>query len=203
MRIFVTGTDTNIGKTIVCSWLCIHTGYSYYKPIQTGLVLDSDSKTLLTLAKTMIYPPVYEYNQPLSPHLAASINHDEIDVNKIRLPLDNNLIVEGAGGVLVPLNDKLLMIDLIKKFDIPTIIVASSLLGTINHTLLTIEALRSRNINILGVIMNGPLNDDNKKAIEYYAKVPVIAQIPKIVKINSKNLQNIPVPYELKNILLK
>ena len=176
MKIFITGTDTNVGKTLISSWLALHTGFSYFKPIQTGLKEGRDSSEVQRLANAKIYPESYAYNAPLSPHLAAKIEAEKIDLEKIILPQENNLIIEGAGGVLVPINDKYLMIDLIKKLGAPVIVVARTSLGTINHTLLSLEALRSRNIPIVGVIMNGEQNSQNSNAIELYGQTSILAQ---------------------------
>jgi dethiobiotin synthetase len=200
MQVFITGTDTNIGKTVVASWLCMHSGYSYFKPIQTGTIDATDSQTVQKFVNCKIYPESYSYPKPLSPHIAAKFENEIIDINKIQLPKSDKLIVEGAGGVLVPINEETLMIDLIKKFNIPTIIVSSSRLGTINHTLLTIEALKARNINILGVIMTGELNKSTCTTIEYYSNVEILAQIPFLNRINNKELNKIQLSRQLKNI---
>lgn len=196
MKVFVTGTDTNIGKTIVSSWLCMRNNCSYFKPIQTGTLEGMDSKTVQTLSGCKIHKEVYAFPESVSPHLAAKLNGETIDLNKIVLPGSNNLIVEGAGGVLVPINESQLMLDLIKKLELPVIVVSSYKLGTINHTLLTLEVLRSRNIPILGVIMNHTtppvsIMEENKNAIAYYGKTKIIAQLPYISKITRQKLQNV------------
>jgi len=201
MNIFITGTGTNVGKTLICSWLCLHTNYSYFKPIQTGAYDDTDSRIVCNLSSAKIYNETYIFKNPLSPHLAALLEDEEIDITKIQLPSDKNLIVEGAGGVLVPINKQYLMVDLIKRFDIPTIIVAVSQLGTINHTLLSLEALRSRSISILGVILTGKLDQSIADTIEFYGKVKVLAQIPYLSSINKKTLSEIPFSANLKQIL--
>jgi dethiobiotin synthetase len=128
------------------------------------------------------------------------LEQQEIDINKIKLPETPHLIVEGAGGLMVPINQKYLMIDLIKKFSIPVILVASSKLGTINHTLLSLEALRRRNIQLLGVIMSGELNTHNRNAIEYYGATQVLANLPFLAKINQKSLLQTELPSYLKQL---
>ncbi|XGA08047.1 MAG: dethiobiotin synthase [Wolbachia endosymbiont of Xenopsylla cheopis] len=197
MQIFITGTDTNVGKTLISSWICLHTGYSYFKPIQTGADKDSD----VVIANSNIYEESYIYKSPLSPHLAASLENDSIDISRINLPKERNLIVEGAGGILVPINETTFMIDLIKKLNIPVILVARSTLGTINHTLLSLEALRARSVSILGVILNGPHNQDNIKAIEFYGKVQILASVPKLQEVSKKSLMQLPLPDCLKIII--
>ncbi|WP_168464637.1 dethiobiotin synthase [Wolbachia endosymbiont of Ctenocephalides felis wCfeT] len=200
MQIFVTGTDTDVGKTIISSWLCLHTGYSYFKPIQTGSVLGTDSHQVSDLVSTEVYKEDFVYKEPLSPHLAASLENCSIDIDKISLPKTHELIIEGAGGILVPISRDKFIIDLIKKFNVPTILVARSVLGTINHTLLSLEALRARNISILGVILNGPPNQDNLEAIEFYGRVQVLASVPKLQRINRESLMQIPLSNQLKTI---
>lgn len=200
MKIFVTGTDTDVGKTIISSWLCLHTGYAYFKPIQTGATLGTDSCAVSKLTGTNVYKEDFIFKEPLSPHLAASIENRKIDIEKIHLPKVKNLIIEGAGGVLVPINENIFMVDLIKKCATPVILVARSTLGTINHTLLSLEALRARNISILGIILNGPYNQDNLQAIELYGKVQVLASIPKIQHITKKHLMQIPFSVQLQTI---
>ncbi len=202
MQIFITGTDTNIGKTLVASWICLHTGYGYFKPIQTGTLEISDTQQVLLLAKDIIvYKEIYSYQQAVSPHLAAKLNNTIIDLSIIKLPKVENLIIEGAGGLLVPINKDQLMIDLIKQLSVPVILVARSTIGTINHTLLSLEALCFRHINILGVILVGEIDQDNCDAIEFYSKTKVLAQIPILNSINTESLLNIPLTYNLQQIL--
>ena len=202
MKIFITGTGTNVGKTVISGWLLTHLKhYHYWKPIQSGTIKGSDIDFIKTVISN-IFEPTYSFPESLSPHLAAKINNIKIDINHIirSIPNKKNLIIEGAGGVFVPLNDDFMMIDLIKILNIPVIIVANSGLGTINHTCLTVEALKNRNIEILGIIMNGIKNEDNKKAIEYYGKVQVLDEIEIFDKNNwyksflgkklNKNLKN-------------
>lgn len=200
MQVFITGTDTNIGKTLISSWLCLHTGYEYFKPIQTGGYEHTDSRTISHITDNKIHKEVYLYQEPLSPHLAAMLENEEIDISKIKLPKTKDLIVEGAGGLLVPINRNYLMIDLIKLFSIPVILVASSELGTINHTLLSLEALRSRDIEILGCIVSGKLNQYNCDAIEYYGATKILIQFPYLSEINKEILSKIPLTQDLQQI---
>jgi dethiobiotin synthetase len=198
MRIFITGTDTNVGKTTVSSWLASYYNFNYWKPIQSGEDNGlSDTEFLKKVCHNNqnieIFDPIYSFKEPLSPHLAAKINKEEIDLSKIIhcKPKKEKLLIEGAGGIFTPLNEKFLMIDLIEIFEIPTIIIARSSIGTINHTLLTIEALRERNIKILGVIMNGEKNFENKKAIEFYGKTKVLFEFPKLNGEINLQIQNL------------
>lgn len=191
MQVFISGTDTNIGKTIISAWLCLHTKYAYFKPIQTGYLEELDSKVISNLSPDIkIYPGIYLYKAPVSPHLAAILENQEIDIAKIKLPNHKNLIIEGAGGLLVPLNKKYFIIDLIFYLNIPVILVASSRLGTINHTLLSLAELKRRNINTLGVIINGEPNQDIVDTIEYYGNIKVLAQFSLINGLIDKGILN-------------
>jgi len=201
MKVFITGTDTNVGKTLISSWIALHAGFSYFKPIQTGTRYGSDSFEVQKLSDTKIYPESYAYKEPLSPHLAANLENDMIDIEKIVLPPSRNLIIEGAGGVLVPINDTHLMIDLIKKLGAPVILVSRTTLGTINHTLLSLEALRSQNIPVLGVIMNGEKNPQNSNSIELYGRTSVLAEFPKLDSVSMNTLKSVALPQKLKQIL--
>lgn len=204
MQIFISGTGTDIGKTLVCSWICLHTKYAYFKPIQSGSAegTDTDTETVKKLSDTVTYKEAYSYEPPVSPHLAARLAGDRINIDEIKLPNQANLIVEGSGGVLVPINENTLVVDLIMLWDLPVIVVASTRLGTINHTLLTIEALRSRGIDILGIIMSGETNEENSKAIEFYGNVEILAEIPLLKTITRETLEQIPLTKKLTDILL-
>jgi dethiobiotin synthetase len=187
MKIFITGTDTNVGKTIVSSWLSYHYNFHYWKPIQSGDdngISDTEfMRKICNLNENIkIFDPIYSFPDHLSPHIAAKINNESIDLSKIinSSPNEKKLLIEGAGGVFVPINEKFLMIDLMEVLEAPVIIVARSGLGTINHTILTLEALRERRIKVLGVILNGEKNIENKKAIEFYGKIKVIFEFPKL-----------------------
>lgn len=200
MRVFLTGTDTDVGKTTICSWLCLHTNYAYFKPIQTGNMSLVDKVTVKNLSGVKIYDEIYSFTRPFSPHLAARLDNHYINLKNIILPEESNLIVEGAGGLLVPLNDTALMIDLIKAMNLPVILVARSSLGTINHTLLSLEALNRRNIKVLGVILNGSYNKENKEAIEFYGQTHVLASFPRIKDVSTSTLKNVEFNDKLKAI---
>lgn len=201
MNIFISGTDTNIGKTLISSWLCMHGQYDYFKPIQTGCIEDRDSQTVFNLSGVCIHPESYLLKNPLSPHLAAQIENINIDLNHIHLPKAKRLIVEGAGGLMVPINDKAMMIDLIVQFKLPVILIASTRIGTINHTLLSIEALRTKQIPLLGVVMSGQPNQDNAYAIQQYGQCELLAQFPLIKDISSNTLRQIPLTKALHDIM--
>ncbi len=191
---FVTGTDTGVGKTVISAALTLGLGACYWKPVQSGTKeddgIDAETVARLTgLPRERIFPSPYAFREPVSPHLAARLEGAEIRLSELTPPPVRPLVVEGAGGILVPLSGHHLMIDLIQQLEIPVLVVARSTLGTINHTLLTLEALRSRAIPIAGVILNGPLNPENRAAIEAHGKVPVLAEVPTLSALNQASLQ--------------
>ncbi|WP_421780548.1 dethiobiotin synthase [Kiloniella litopenaei] len=192
--LFVTGTDTEVGKTFVSAALVKSLSASYWKPVQTGPDQDHDTpeiQRLTGITDQSIYPCSYSFPDPLSPHEAARRVGQAINLDNINLPAiskDEFLIVEGAGGALVPLNDQFMMTDLMVKVNLPVVIVARSGLGTINHTLLTIEALKGRGLTLAGVIMNGPENKGNREAIEEYGKVPVVAELPRCERVTAETI---------------
>ena len=185
-RVFVTGTDTDIGKTLVAALLTAGLNAVYWKPVQSGTIQDSDTdmvRKLTGLSDTHFPAPAYELQAPLSPHLAAARENITLDPDTLQLPVHkdtDSLVVEGAGGLMVPLNETRLMIDLIKHLGLPVILVASNRLGTINQTLLSLEALTTRNIPVAGVILNRGVNADHAASIEHFGRVRVLAQIPEL-----------------------
>ncbi len=198
--IFVTGTDTGIGKTIVSAALVCalreNENACYWKPVQTGIEEDDDTETVRNLAncaENEILDKGFRLEKPLSPHLSARLANVEITIEKIFGFSENDerfWIVEGAGGILVPLNERELMIDLIKALNLPVLIVARSGLGTINHTLLTLAALRNQGLEIFGVMMNGEPNVENREAIEHFGRTRVLAQMPKFENIDFETLND-------------
>ncbi len=195
--VFVTGTDTDVGKTVVAAWLASNWQAEYWKPVQSGMVDGSDSACVAALAPgTVIHPSAYTLQAPLSPHEAARHENLRIELAAITPPATTApLVVEGAGGVLVPLNDTELMIDLIAHLGLPALVVARSTLGTINHTLLTLEALARRSLPVLGVVLNGPPSPANHQAIERFGGgVRVLAELPHLAAVNSAFLNGLPPP---------
>lgn len=190
--LFVTGTDTHVGKTVAAAWLTLHLGGCYWKPVQAGLQGETDTEFVRRLTGAEALPEAWRLPDPLSPHEAARRAGATIDLSKIVVPpVSGPFVVEGAGGLLVPLNDHALVIDLIALLGFPVILVSRSSLGTINHTLLSLEALRRRNIAIAGVVMNGPRNAHNRAAIERYGQVRVIVELPPLQPLNRTALLGI------------
>lgn len=168
MKYFITGIGTDVGKTIASAIITEALEADYWKPIQAGDLDNSDShkvKKYISNAKTVFHDNSYALNTPASPHLAANIDNVVINVENIKVPkTKNNLVIEGAGGLFVPLNEKDTIVDLIQP-DYKVIVVSRHYLGSINHTLLTIEALKNRNISIAGIIFNGDENSATEEII--------------------------------------
>ncbi len=162
MKIFITGIGTDVGKTVASAIVTEALEADYWKPIQAGDLDNSDShkvRALVSNTKSVFHPNAYALNTPASPHLAAAKDGVRIDLNKIvETKIENHLVIEGAGGILVPLNETECVVDLIQK-DHKVIVVSRHYLGSINHTLLTIEALGNRKIKVAGIIFSG---DENK-----------------------------------------
>ena len=179
-KLFITGISTDVGKTIASAIITEALEADYWKPIQAGDLDHSDShfiKSNIKRQKSKIFPNAYQLNTPASPHLAAELDGITIDLKNIIEPKTNNhLVIEGAGGVLVPLNSSNFVIDLIQP-DYKVIVVSRHYLGSINHTLLTIEALKNRKINIAGIIFNGNENRPTETIILNTTQLKCIGRI--------------------------
>lgn len=180
MKIFVTGIGTDVGKTIASAIITEALEADYWKPIQAGDLAASDShkiQSYISNRKTVIHPNSYQLQTPASPHLAAELDGITIDLKKIIEPqTTNHLVIEGAGGLFVPLNDNDCIIDLIQP-DYKVIIISRHYLGSINHTLLTIEALQNRNINVAGIIFNGNENKASEAIILHKTGIQCLGRI--------------------------
>jgi len=181
LRIFVAGIGTGVGKTLTSAILCEALGADYWKPIQSGTIESCDSETvrgLLSNSQSRVHPETYRLSAPLSPHAAAAAEGLTIDPEKIILPVTtNSLVVEGAGGVMTPVTSEFLLIDLIERLGCEVVLVSRNYLGSINHTLLTYEALERRRIPILGLIFNGVLNSASESLIREYTELSMIGRI--------------------------
>ena len=186
------GTDTDIGKTLISSFFVRGLGSFYWKPIQSGIGIETDSEAVYRLSKISkkkILKEAYIFNEPVSPHWAAEIDQKIIKRESLTLPeVNGSLIVETAGGLMVPLTRDFLQIDQIKHWDLPVILVCRSSLGTLNHTLLSIEALKKRKIKILALIINGKKHLDNPKTLSEFSGLPIIAEFPYLKNIEIKEL---------------
>ena len=192
-KIFVTGIGTDVGKTVVSAIIVEALKADYWKPVQSGTYYTTDSekiKLLTSYTQTVIHPEAYRLKEHKSPHEAAEAEGVHIDMAKINLPQTNNtLVIEGAGGVMVPLNGKEFIIDLIQKFEAETIVVIQNYLGSINHSLLTIDALKHRGVKIIGLVFNGPPHEPSKEIILNYSKLPFITWIAKESEMNKSVIE--------------
>ena len=198
MNYFVTAIDTDSGKTLASAIMCEALEADYWKPVQAGLPRDSQTvKSLISNTRTTVHPEAFLLKTPASPHASAKRDGVTINLHDLKLPeTPQDMIIEGAGGCLVPLNDQDLVIDMITHFKAEVILVADLYLGSINHTLLTVEALRSRNIPIKGIIFNGESNIESERIILLRSGLPCLLRIdterhihPGIVKQYAKVLK--------------
>ena len=189
----ICGTDTDVGKTVVSALVVQGLGATYWKPVQSGVEGGGDSgrlQALLQLPAERLLPEAYRLQTPVSPHWAAELEGITIDPARLALPaVAGALVVETAGGLLVPLRRDWLQIDQLAAWRLPVLLVARSGLGTLNHTLLSLEALRQRSIPVLGLVLNGPLHPDNPRTLEAFGGVPVLAQLPPLEPLTASALQ--------------
>ena len=186
-QFFITGISTDVGKTIVSAIVAESLKATYWKPIQAGDLHQLDSDTVASLTNNVeILPEGMTLSQPMSPHAAAQIDEVVIELDDFELPdVNGNFVVEGAGGLMVPLNDDgLMIVDLMEEFALPTILVSRHYLGSINHTLLSIEELHNRGVEIEGIIFVGDENPDTENVILNYSNLRMIARIPEVDKID-------------------
>ena len=206
---FVSGTDTNIGKTIVSAILVKKLNASYHKPIQCGTnsFNEKDSDVIKRICRDCsIIRETYFLKNPLSPNIASKIENKKIDLKKILDIKKNNIkqkiIIEGAGGLQVPINNKFLMSDLISKFNLPLILVCRTQLGTINHTLLSLEILKIKNIHLHGLVFVGDENLEAIETIKFFGKkilktnVNVLARLPIAKKFGKKEVDKYQIYFE-------
>jgi dethiobiotin synthase len=197
--LFVTGTDTGVGKTAVAAAI-MHRyrdvgGLKYWKPIQTGIEQDDDTAVVQSLGcpESELFAPGIRLHRPLAPYLSAELSGTRISIADLGAsiadePESARWVAEGAGGALVPINDKDFMVDLMTHLGMPVLVVTRTSLGTINHTLMTLEVLRNRTLNVAGVVMVGESNPNNREAIERWGEVPVVAEMPLFPKLNARTL---------------
>jgi len=193
--LFVTGTDTGVGKTLLSALLVAALDRKYWKPVQTGASEGTDRDTVMRwggVSKDSTFPETYIFDPPVSPHLAAEQQGTTIDLARIQRPATpHSLIIEGAGGVFVPLNDHAFMLDLMRALEAPIVVAGRTALGTINHTLLTVAAIRNAELDLRGVVMLGKENAENRRAIERFGNVPVVGVVPWLEKIDRASLLSV------------
>lgn len=181
MNLIIAGIGTEVGKTVVSAIIVEALQADYWKPVQSGALEDSDTETVRTLIsnlRTHFHPEAYRLREPLSPHAAAEIDGVTIELEKLTLPkTDNNLVIELAGGLLVPLNNQDLTIDWVQQTGLPIVLVSRNYLGSINHTLLSVEACQSRHIPILGIVFNGPKVAASETIILRKTQLPCLGRV--------------------------
>lgn len=198
MNLFITGIGTNVGKTVVSAILTEALQADYWKPIQSGTIEGKDSETIKSLisnSKTVFHPEAYLLKQPLSPHFAAKLENVEIVLNQINLPVrlrgieaNKNLVIEGAGGLLVPINKSEYVIDIAKKMDCEIVLVISNYLGCINHALLSIDYLIRNNFKIYALVFNGSFEAEVKEAIIGYSSQLKNIDIPTLQSLTKNSI---------------
>jgi len=194
-RLVIVGTDTDVGKTVVSALVVQGLGATYWKPVQSGLEEGGDSgrvQRLLDLPPERVLPEAYRFQAPVSPHWAAEREGVQIDRQTLELPtlerVPGPLVVETAGGLLVPLRRDWLQIEQLAHWRLPVLLVARSGLGTLNHTLLSLEALERRSIPVLGLVLNGPLHADNPGTLSERGGVPVLLELPPLDRLDAAAL---------------
>ncbi|MGY3614485.1 dethiobiotin synthase [Bradyrhizobium sp. USDA 10063] len=194
VRIVVTGTDTGIGKTVFAAGLAGFLGAKYWKPVQAGLDGETDSQLVARLgglSYDRVVPERYRLRTPASPHLAAEIDGVAIDTKLLHVPDTGRfpLVIEGAGGLMVPLSRSTLYIDIFARWQLPVLLCARTTLGTINHSLLSIEALRHRGIDILGIAFIGDENIDTETMICRIGRIRKLGRLPWLAPLSADALQ--------------
>lgn len=187
--VIVTGTDTGVGKTVFAAGLTATLGATYWKPVQSGLEDATDSQIVANLSGRPVLPETYLLNLPASPHLSAEDMGVEIDLDQLSLPqISGSLVVEGAGGVMVPLNRKAYYLDLMARWQAPVILVARTALGTINHTTLSLMALRDAGCPVVGVAFVGAAEPEVEETIVQMSRVAHLGRLDMIDELNPESL---------------
>lgn len=192
-KIIVAGSGTDVGKTVVSAILTTLMEGDYWKPVECGRGEDSDTATMKKLIDTSrhrIYPPAYSFQTALSPHQAARLENISINLDCIVPPLTTRtLIIESVGGIFVPFSTKTLSLDLFRSWESTWIIVSKNYLGSINHTLLTLDALQRQNISVMGLIFNGVANPDSEAAILEFSQLPLLGRLLPEANLNAQTIQ--------------
>ena len=198
MNLFITGTDTDAGKTTVSAWICSHVKTTYWKPIQTGS--DFDSEAIRKFAsQTEILSNAYRLKAPLSAWDAARLEQKTLDTRKLHTDRDR-ILIEGAGGLLVPIAENFFMLDIIEQTHASALVVARSKLGMINHVLLTIFALKNRNIPVCGIVVCGNIELNIRETIEHFSHERILAILPESTNLKQLFIDT-PLPKEILEVL--
>ena len=189
MKIFITGIDTNIGKTVVSAIVAKALKYDYWKPIQCGDLKNSDTQTVKTLTGGLYHyhKEAFRLKEPASPHLSAKLEGVEITLNDFKLPVKEKLLIEGTVGLMVPINDEAVcLIDVANQLDAKVILVSKNYLGSINHTLMSCHMLNTYGLQTLGIIINGDANEESEKIITEISGVPILGHVDTTKRLNRK-----------------
>jgi dethiobiotin synthetase len=188
----IAGTDTGVGKTVLAAMMTLAFDADYWKPVQAGTIEETDSEAverMTGLSPDRIHPERYRLREPMSPDQAAAIEGMELDIERFDPPATSRpLIIECAGGLLVPLNRSALQIDLLSRWRAPVLLAARSTLGTLNHTLLSLEALCARPIPVAGIVLIGPDHPENIESLRRWSPVPIVGSIPPLDSLNGTTL---------------
>ena len=187
-QFYLTGTDTDVGKTIVSALLCRALDLEYWKPVQSGLMIETDTELVARLARCTVHPETYRLNRPASPHTAAEADGLRIAMDRLVLPPVERLVVEGAGGLMVPyaVDPVFWQSDVIRHLALPVLVVARTGLGTLNHTFMTLRTLREEHLLPFGVIVVGNEHPDNQRDIAAMSGVPVLARVPWVTDVEQE-----------------
>jgi dethiobiotin synthetase len=191
-RFFITGIGTDVGKTVASAILVKALGADYWKPIQCGDLEQSDSMKVQRLAGCHVHPEAYRLQLPKSPHAAAAAEGLRVELENFQLPRTSGpLLVEGAGGILVPLNEQHTVLDLIMKLQLPVIVVSRHYLGSINHTLMTLELLKQRGVRVAGLLFNGDEHSTTETVIAGLSGVTVLGRIPQLSEVTPESVATV------------
>lgn len=194
-RIVVAGIGTEIGKTFISSILVEALQSDYWKPVQSGSLDYTDTDFVrqhTSNTVSVFHPEGYRLTAPMSPHAAAAEDGINIDISALKIPsTDNHLVIELAGGLMVPLNNHQLNIDLLEQWQLPVILISQNYLGSINHTLLSLEVLKQRSISVAALVFNGPKNAASENFIMQYSGLPCLAGIPRQPVVNKKTISRL------------
>ena len=197
MQYFVSAIGTDSGKTLVSAILAEALKADYWKPVQAGFPRDTDTvMSLVDNTDSRFHPEAYLLQNPMSPHAAAKIEGVNLSISSMVIPnVDKPLVIEGAGGLMVPLNDKDFIIDLPNTWNIPVVLVANLYLGSINHTLLSVDCLKNKGVNVKGIVFNGPSNQESEEIILEYSSYPLLLRVPQLEEVNKDTVSTLA--YEL------
>lgn len=188
MNLFISAISTDSGKSIVSAIMTEALEADYWKPVQAGFPTDTETVHQLLPTKKEKIKEAYLLQHPMSPHASAKREGIKATLSNIHLPNQSleHLVIEGAGGLMVPINDEEMVIDIAEKFNLPIVLVSNTYLGSINHSLLSIREIQRRNLNLIGIIFNGERNEDTEDVILKHAKVPCLLQLPKLEEVNKE-----------------